>query len=645
MLLLIIDVAHAFWRAWHARQDAQAPLDRAAGIVRQLAEGWRHVAIAVDSPPYERLTLSPAYKSRRANDAEGRAAFRTLVERLRAEGWRIVEAPGHEADDIVASLARACAQVSPPVQVTVATGDKDLWTLLGLVRVVDLEGAQVTREMVAERFEAIAPDQLADLLAIAGDDSDDIAGVPQLGAKRAAAMLKSWGSLAAMLAEPAKTADDIEALRKTRDAMKRAADKSKKSAGADGSQAGKVVEELTEKIALLSCHARLHEHRAAVELARDLVRLRTDLPVRRDLEAIFEGVFSDDSEHEPDPPRAAAPALPPKPREEPRPVTDTSTAPTKPAPQKRGGYTFAAARATRTSILLRAGFCGAGGSGKSFTALAVAAHLADRLKTGPAYVIDSENGSALRYAKSTRTGKGFDFMHVPMPTDDYSPAAYTAALDYCVAEGAKVILIDSLSHEWEGPRGVLEQVDEITEAASKGSRPASAFSSGWKEMTPIHQRLIQRILSAPAHVLFTLRAKIKYEMKPGGNGKLKPEKTGEGPVQRQGIEYEPDLFFWMADAVLTVDKTRCDRLEPGSNWPKPGAEFAGLLADWIEDSVDPMVEALDQAVAASTSPDAYKVAKARLIAWCEGRRVPHPQIDAALDQLKARVAAANGKAA
>lgn len=80
-----------------------------------------------------------------------------------------------------------------------------------------------------------------------------------------------------------------------------------------------------------------------------------------------------------------------------------------------------------------------------------------------------------------------------------------------------------------------------------------------------------------------MRAKTKYKSEMT-NGRMKFEKAGEGPIQREGIEYEGDMFTWMSDAVLTVDKTRCDRIGPGTTWEKPGAEFAGLLADWIEDA-------------------------------------------------------------
>src|SRR4051812_37985137 len=113
-------------------------------------------------------------------------------------------------------------------------------------------------------------------------------------------------------------------------------------------------------------------------------------------------------------------------------------------------YNFQATEASRERILLRAALCGPTGSGKTKTGLILGTRLVERLAVGPLYVIDSENKSALRYAYSPRTLQGYRFKHVAMPEDDYSPAAYTAALDYCESQGAGVILIDSLSHAWNG---------------------------------------------------------------------------------------------------------------------------------------------------------------------------------------------------
>ncbi len=256
----------------------------------------------------------------------------------------------------------------------------------------------------------------------------------------------------------------------------------------------------------------------------------------------------------------------------------------------KGGWSFQARAATREAILLRAGFYGKSNSGKSWTAMLTACHVAEKLNLGPVYVIDSENGSALRYAQSPKTGHGFNFMHVPMPPDDYSPESYISAIDFCESEGARIIMVDGISQEWtDSPGSVLEQVDAITDAASAAKsaraepgqrvKQASAFSTGWAEMSPRHNVFVQRMLRCSAHLIVTMRCKTAYEVKNG-----EPKKVGLAPIQRPGVEYEFDLLFKMDSAVLTVEKTRCDRIAPDASFVRPDAAFAQLLVDWIDDT-------------------------------------------------------------
>ena len=317
-------------------------------------------------------------------------------------------------------------------------------------------------------------------------------------------------------------------------------------------------------------------------------------------------------------------------------------------------YDFHASEATREAILLRASLCGPSGAGKTKTALIIATRLVEKLGLGAVFVIDSENRSALRYAYSPRSLQGYRFKHVPMPQDDYSPAAYVAALDYCEGQGAGVIVIDSLSHAWNGVNGVLEQVDQVTER----SRSKSSFSEGWKAMTPVHNRLIQRIMSSSAHVLFTMRAKTDWVIQENEQGKRGPQKVGMAPIQREGVEYEPDLAFELTvpDNVLVVSKSRCDRLVPGEQVRRPGAEFADIILEWLEDA-DPVAEprSLGEAVgravvegmhaAEERSPERYKAARAGLVAWCERAGVARPRVETALAQLKERVGSAQAQAA
>jgi hypothetical protein len=255
-------------------------------------------------------------------------------------------------------------------------------------------------------------------------------------------------------------------------------------------------------------------------------------------------------------------------------------------------HRFETVDASRENILVRAGFTGPSGSGKTWSALLVGTIFAELLGLGPVWLIDSENRSSLKYAFSKTTGKGFFFKAVFLPSNDYSPATYMDALDYCEAQGARMIIIDSLSHAWVGTNGVLEQVDNIT----RHSKSKNSFTEGWREMTPKQNQLVQRILRSEAHVLLTLRAKVEWKVGDTDQGKKAPQRVGLAPVQREGLDYEPDLMFDLSvpENSATVSKTRCDRIGPGEVFDKPGWELALRLAEWARDETLPRT--LDAAV-------------------------------------------------
>lgn len=319
--------------------------------------------------------------------------------------------------------------------------------------------------------------------------------------------------------------------------------------------------------------------------------------------------------------------------------------------RRSNGYSFSATDAVREQIMLRAGFCGTTGSGKTYTALLLASRMVDAMGLGPVYVIDTEHKSALRYAYSARSKQGFRFKHVPMPEDDCSPAAYLAAVEYCEDQGAGVIVIDSLSHMWNGIGGVLEQVDRTT----ANSRSKNQFSEGWKEWTPIHARAIERVMQARVHVIITLRAKAEWVIQENDRGKKVPERVGLAPVAREGIDYEPDMFFTMwpqgRDTMLSVDKSRAlDRpsLARGAQHKNPGDDFAAEVMAWLSDgepAADPLDAEVDRAVAASTSRDAFVAARAMLIEWMREHRIPRERGDAAVQEHKNRVTASTSAAA
>jgi len=232
--------------------------------------------------------------------------------------------------------------------------------------------------------------------------------------------------------------------------------------------------------------------------------------------------------------------------------------------------------ATREKLRLRLGLSGPSGSGKTYTALRIAMAMGEKVA-----VIDTERRSASKYVgMSAADGTVFAFdvcdltKHSP---DDYTRAIETAARDY------DVLIIDSLTHAWSGRNGALEQVDN----AAKRNRGNSYVA--WRDVTPKHNRMVDAILAADCHVIACLRSKTEYILELNDKGKMAPRKVGTKPIQRDGMEYEFDVFADMdLDHNLLVSKTRCSKLD-GAVIHLPGAGVADTLMQWLNDGAEPAV--------------------------------------------------------
>ncbi len=202
MKLLLVDLSHIFHTRWHASagQDIDAAFRASYAAVRELRNGYDATVICCDSGRCWRHDVYPQYKAGRTPLEEaGKDQLRRLQEQLAADGLPVIDAPGFEADDIIATLA-----VKAPAagyDVVIATGDKDLSQLIGpsvCIWNTNNGGAFVERANVIEKF-GVAPEKLGDWLALVGDKSDNVAGCPGCGPKHAARLLTELGSLANIL--------------------------------------------------------------------------------------------------------------------------------------------------------------------------------------------------------------------------------------------------------------------------------------------------------------------------------------------------------------------------------------------------------------------------------------------------------------
>ncbi|AEP36196.1 ATP-binding protein [Taylorella asinigenitalis] len=177
-------------------------------------------------------------------------------------------------------------------------------------------------------------------------------------------------------------------------------------------------------------------------------------------------------------------------------------------------------KATRKKAKLRLALIGASGAGKTYSALLIAKGLG-----GKVAVIDTENGSASLYSHLL----DFDVLELTPP---YSPERYIEAIKTAEKAGYDVLIIDSVTHEWNGAGGVLELVEDIAKAKYRGNSLAA-----WGELTPRHRAFLDAMVQSPLHIIATARSKSEVAIVQDG-GKARGQKVGTKTEQRDGFEFE-----------------------------------------------------------------------------------------------------------
>lgn len=253
-------------------------------------------------------------------------------------------------------------------------------------------------------------------------------------------------------------------------------------------------------------------------------------------------------------------------------------------------------RADKKQTFLRMALLGPAGSGKSFTSL----RIAHALGNGSVAAFDTERRSLSKYAAEPNPDGGVFEFDVDDDMEDFDVRRYINAIQAAEKAGYKVLVIDSLSHAWSGPGGILEFVD-----ARKGN--ANNGLSAWRDATPLHNKLVDSILASKMHVIVTMRTKMSYVQEKDDKGRTVVRKVGLQPVQREGVEYEFDVIADMDGATMAVTKSRCSKLQ-NKRFFEPGRDVAKILLDWLdqgeEEKPAPARPAREEAHANTEMPDA-----------------------------------------
>jgi DNA polymerase-1 len=235
--LYLIDGHAAFFRAYYAIRGrmtspiTREPTNAVFGFVAMLTKLMReqrpdYLAVVIDVGGDHATFRSELYPEYKMNRDPAPDDFHPQVERcleiLDAMQIPVIGIPGVEADDVIATIAREHAgeggTAEDPIRIRIVSKDKDLMQILvdGVEMFDSSSGDVLDVDGLMEKH-GIAPEQVIDMLALAGDTVDNVPGVKGIGPKTAAKLIAEWGSLDALLENidqiKGKRRENIEAAR------------------------------------------------------------------------------------------------------------------------------------------------------------------------------------------------------------------------------------------------------------------------------------------------------------------------------------------------------------------------------------------------------------------------------------------------
>jgi hypothetical protein len=216
-------------------------------------------------------------------------------------------------------------------------------------------------------------------------------------------------------------------------------------------------------------------------------------------------------------------------------------------------------KAKRSQVYLKMGIASPSGGGKTAGALLIAygllkekhPQLSDAEIWDKVAIVDTENGSGELYVNHDIGMFHIGEYSVVRLDPPFTTDLYVGAIEICEKSGIEVAILDSTTHLWQGEGGLLEQQSV---AASKSGNSYTA----WRNVTPEHNRFVDKMLQSKLHIIATMRSKTAHEQDVDEKGKKIVRKLGLKPIQREGMEYEFTLFLDIDEnhkASVSKDRT------------------------------------------------------------------------------------------
>jgi len=217
-VLLLVDGSSYLYRAFHAMPDLRAvpgdPASPATGAIRGMINMLQklrrdvradYVACVFDAPGRTfRDDIYPEYKATRSPmPPDLRTQVDAIHEVVRLLGWKVLNVPGVEADDVIGTLA--CLATERGIETVISSGDKDLSQLVNdHVMVIDTMNDRKRDAAGVEAEFGVPPRLMVDYQALVGDAVDNVPGVDKVGPKTAVKLLQEYGSLDALIGRAAE---------------------------------------------------------------------------------------------------------------------------------------------------------------------------------------------------------------------------------------------------------------------------------------------------------------------------------------------------------------------------------------------------------------------------------------------------------